>query len=390
MTSNALHHFVPKSYLANFANSGEPRTIRLLHITSGLVHPVASIRDQCRRKHFYGEDPALEKALGGIEGVAADIFKRAIEEGTLPKQMTMQYRHMFNYIALQMGRTEAAETELNEILDSYAKHLLHRVHPELDGLEKITIGLKQAVIVSLQQALIMSPTLWDLHYVLLDVQGNARFITSDNPVISFNCFFGNRLMERTLGLATKGLQLFMPICPTRGILLYDPSLYKPYRMKGGIVPVFPNDIRQLNVMTYLNARAVVYWSTISDDRVAAKLHEQYRSLRVERKAALDAQILESNAQQMREFLAIRRLRPAFEPVLNCVRPRAKHLDLIQTGFRIPEWVTICRSWYDQVVAGKREGNDFFKDFAVAHPLAKTALDQIQRMNWNSSLPHTRL
>ena len=389
MPSNKRHHFVPKSYLQNFASDAGRKTIRLLNIRSGQVHRAASIRDQCRRDYFYGKTPELEKAIVGIEGAAAAIFRDGIELGVLPKQMTMRYRYLFNFVAAQLGRTESAEAELNELVDKFAKHMLSRMHPELDGLDRIQISWKDAVIVALRQALIMSPTLWDLHYCLLDARNNREFVTSDSPVVTLNSFFGHRLREFTRGLGMRGLQLFLPISPKRGIMFYDPSIYRPHRMKNGVVPVYPEDIEKLNTHTYLNAHNNIYWSSATTDQDVHGLHSAFAALRLAHKAEVEAQIVERTGTQVRERLMIRQVRADYNPVFRFLPISPALRTPVLPGFRIPKWMDLVRGYYDAVGAGEMVEKDFFKDYVLKQPLAKQALDQIQRMAWNSALPPLR-
>lgn len=389
MPSNKRHHFVPKSYLQNFASNQERKTIRLLNVRSGQVHGAVSIRDQCRRNYFYGKTPELEKAIVGIEGAASTIFRDAIESDVLPRQMTMRYRHMFNFVATQLGRTENAEAELNEFADKFAKHMLSRMYPELEGLNRVKISWKDAVIVALRQALIMSPTLWDLHYCLLDARNNREFVTSDSPVVTLNSFFGHRLLEFTRGLGMRGLQLFLPISPKRAIMFYDPSIYRPHRMKKGVVPVYPEDMQKLNAHTYLNAHNNIYWSNDNVDPDVHALHSAFAAFRIAHKAEIEAQIVERTGTQVRERFMIRQARPDYNPEFRFLPTNPALRAPVLPGFRIPEWMDLVRSYYDAVGNGEMAGKDFFKDYAVKHPLAKQALDQIQRMAWNSALPPSR-
>jgi len=54
-------HFVPQFYLRIF--SGGERRIGLYGVDSGLLVPLASIKHQCYRHHFYGKNERIRKCF---------------------------------------------------------------------------------------------------------------------------------------------------------------------------------------------------------------------------------------------------------------------------------------------------------------------------------------
>ena len=73
MPSNKKHHYVPRFYLKNF--SCDSRSISLFNIKAQKIVAEASLKSQCYRDYFYGKEPTIEKALGDMEVIAAQITR---------------------------------------------------------------------------------------------------------------------------------------------------------------------------------------------------------------------------------------------------------------------------------------------------------------------------
>jgi len=71
MATNKNQHFVPRCYLRPFTLDSANVAINLFNIDRMKFVERAPVKHQCSRDYFYGEDPALEKALQAEEGLYA-------------------------------------------------------------------------------------------------------------------------------------------------------------------------------------------------------------------------------------------------------------------------------------------------------------------------------
>src|SRR5260370_17381129 len=84
------------------------------------------------RPYFYGKDGRIETGLGMLEDAAAPMFRRMIVERKLPPRRSPDQGLLVEFIAVQRGRTQARETEINDMVDRFGKYVLRkRVEPDL-------------------------------------------------------------------------------------------------------------------------------------------------------------------------------------------------------------------------------------------------------------------
>lgn len=73
MATNKNQHFVPRCYLRPFTLDSANVAINLFNIDRMKFVERAPVKHQCSRDYFYGEDPALEKALQAEEGLYVSV-----------------------------------------------------------------------------------------------------------------------------------------------------------------------------------------------------------------------------------------------------------------------------------------------------------------------------
>jgi len=90
------------------------------------------------------------------------------------------------------------------------------------------------------------------------------------------------------GLASKGLQLFLPISPEICVLVYDPSTYEYGSTRRRACTAGVNDVKLLNALQAVNAKSCIYFdpSRTSDCELARlqnirKEHADVRRVRVD-------------------------------------------------------------------------------------------------------------
>lgn len=91
------------------------------------------------------------------------------------------------------------------------------------------------------------------------------FITSDHPVVQYNQFLEmHKHPYGSIGIAIKGLQVFLPIGPKHQVILYDSSCYKIGDRRKNIVLSNMMDVENLNKLQVLNCDNIIYFRHLSE------------------------------------------------------------------------------------------------------------------------------
>ena len=256
MTKNKNQHIVPQLYQRFFSNDGRSIDKYLIHQRK--IVKQASIKNTASEDYYYDDKEfiesgkqTIEKTLNIIEPGAAIAIQELIQNGEeilAPKE----FQFLYSFIGLQILRTKPYAKRTEEVSNNILKELNTQVQKLFPDLV-ITNDIKPH-IASLKHAASMTLSLLDLRYKVLDISiPDTFFLTSDNPVSQFNSFlYRNNIYNQ--GPALVGALIFMPISPTKGVLLYDSQIYKVGTRKSTVVPIRQKtDIEALNLLTCLNA-----------------------------------------------------------------------------------------------------------------------------------------
>jgi len=166
MPHNKDQHFNPQFYLGNFVADENGRRIHLYHIARDRCIFGASIAGQCSRPYFYGKDGRVESGLAMLEDAAAPMFRLMITELKLPPRHSPEHWLLGLFIAVQHGRTQPRETEINEMADKFGTHVLRKhVEPDLAKyLDNVRISITNAATWNVHVAAVRAPVLFDLEY----------------------------------------------------------------------------------------------------------------------------------------------------------------------------------------------------------------------------------
>jgi Protein of unknown function (DUF4238) len=188
MPHNKDQHFNPQFYLRNFSADESRKSINLYNSALAKCIFGASVAGQCARPYFYGKDGQAEAGLGMLEDASAPIFRRMITERKLPPRHSAEHGLLSQFIAVQHGRTQAHEAELNEMADKFGKHVVRkRVEPDLvKHLDHARISITNAATWSVHVAAVQAPVLFDLEYKILVAPAGSFYISGDNPVVFLN------------------------------------------------------------------------------------------------------------------------------------------------------------------------------------------------------------
>jgi hypothetical protein len=258
MPDNKNHHFVPRFYLRNFSRS--ERSIDLFNLKSGRLIKGAPIKGQCSRDYLYGKDSQHEKSLSEVEGEISAMFRRVLYHRRLPRPFTAGHFLLCVHVAMQLLRTQYAGEALNESVDKMMKETFKN-DPRLNGenVDDFAFGYENPSLVTVFHGMLGFPLLMDLELALIFAPLGTEFITSDNPVVPYNKLMQWRTFGSNTGMASKGLQVFLPIWPRITLVMYDRDVYRFGRAKADSEAWASKDqVHELNVLQAASASENVY------------------------------------------------------------------------------------------------------------------------------------
>jgi len=264
MAKNKNQHFVPQYYFKYF--SKDKKTICVFNLKNHKYIPSATIKGQCSKNYFYGKNIRVEEIFSNIEMSASKIITKIIREKTLSSLSESERRNLMSDLAIQYGRTKKAK-QTEESLINYLTEKV--IKPEffqyarkngldlsLEDLEEMKISMKSQHSPFI--AMISGALLYDLEVVLLENETEIDFIFSDNPVVFCNSFFNNKVKNSTEGMASKGLQIYYPICSQFAIFAFDSNYYE-FSSAGTLKLKKESDIKILNGLQILYCNESVYF-----------------------------------------------------------------------------------------------------------------------------------
>lgn len=263
-------HYVPQFYQRYF--SIDNKNIGAYVISCGKNILSAPIKNQSSGDYFYSENMEIEHALGGMERLAKGVIDKIIAnpKGHLTKEE--QYT-LYSFTMMQEGRTlahvnliqEHADTVLSNLMKKQIELLRNNGNAaEVEGitdevLDRCSFNLKQPGMFALGTQAQLINTCIDLKYKVLINNTKIPFITSNNPAAIYDQFM-ERMGNQVYALGSRGLQIYLPLTPTLGVMFYDSKCYKLGDRKKTYVEISNDkDIKELNKLTASNAENIIYY-----------------------------------------------------------------------------------------------------------------------------------
>lgn len=264
MPKTKNQHYVPRFYLKNFSSNG--KSLNFIHLQNGKIVIGDSIKNQCSEDYFYGNTIPIEKAFGEIETSSSVLIKKIINENYVRLAKTQEHSLLQLFVVTLHSRTKYKSEELNEIADKMAKSLLE-LHPDVDKnlLDKVEIKLDFPLHYPILTSLTRYHLAQDLLIHLFINESKSNFITSDHPVIYYNKWTEEIKDYGSVGLASKGLLIFLPLSPKKLLLLYDGSVYKIGNKRDSVSTL--NDTKEvdnINLLQWLKCNNNIYFYSIDE------------------------------------------------------------------------------------------------------------------------------
>lgn len=381
MARNKDHHFNPQFYLRNFSADESGKSIHLYNIARAECIFGASIAGQCARPYFYGKDGRLETGLGMLETAAAPMFRRMISERKVPARRSAEHGLLGQFIAVQQGRTQARQSELNDMADKFGKHVVQkRLEPDLvEALKYVRLSIPNATIWNVHNSAVLAPILFDLECKLLVAPAGVFYIAGDDPVVFLNQYVdqGNSRNVRAAasitgfgsrGFASRGLQISFPISPGVSLFLYDRDLYKVGPVGRGAINISNEDVDHLNTLQYINSHKNVYFAAEKHAEYVRRLAKSFEPLRRPAFGKFEVAKPERHGGRREERITVGASDPKFIPCLAFSNVKRRVNKTPTPGVRDPAIVRIVKDFSDEM---NRRGEPMeFDPFLSRHPLAR--------------------
>lgn len=374
MPHNKKHHYVPRFYLKRFSPNG--RSINLWNIKNERKILSANLKHQCYKNYFYGKELEVEKALGVVEGQSSHIFRLIDKFQAPPPHGSDDYLTLVIYMLMQHGRTAYSADSLDEMSDKLIKHLMGPKAKE-DGIDlsKITIGIKESAQYSLGITTQMYPLMLDLDCKLLLNETNVEFVTSDNPVVLYNQLLSFRKYGSNTGLASKGLQVFLPINSNMLLYFYDFDSYSVGNNRSSVFRLsIPSDIYNLNTLQMVSAYENVYFENKDFD--IESLDRKANSFRRDQKSSMNVFPGQETEETKSEFIASSKqdvrinLKLSFSRITKGARKWRTKFQKKQLQpavvVRNKELCDDHKEFLDKVDTGEYNPGEFFKFMEIKH------------------------
>lgn len=277
--SKGKHHYVPRFYLKNFAS--EPKRIHIFNIDKGLAIRSGSLRDQCYKNKFYGRTDELEDILAQMEGKISPVITSILSVLRSFHLCLEEHKWLLIFLGLQVTRTTAAAERVNESVDKLYKNIASR-DARFEGMDLslVRVGFENPVLHSMVSFVQFAAHLGDLIPHLIINESALPFITSDNPVVLYNQYCEGIKGVGTTGAISRGLQIFVPISPTRLLLLYDQAIYKVNDRDTRITVLSrADDVGVMNLLNAANAERVLLFSRWDDAETVRRLTQRSKKYR---------------------------------------------------------------------------------------------------------------
>ncbi|GLQ82823.1 hypothetical protein GCM10007881_63460 [Mesorhizobium huakuii] len=279
MAQNKNQHYVPRCHLRPFTLNGEGACLNLYNVSSGKIIEEASASGQCSKDYFYGHDLDVEKAFQEIEGLYASTIRNI--EARNGASEDAELFSLLNFAFLQRLRTDNAVRRVHQMQQMNEDIIFRGEERQAQRWKPMSrLELVQLTMVAYRDR---RDVLDDLKTVVVRNETELEFVTSDDPSISTNRYYIQKLGATDFGLSNAGAIIALPISPRLLFLAYDGGCYTIPEKNGGVVRLKKAaDVAHVNRFQILNCSANLYFS---DMAMASKIAAQFREDEASRIAA---------------------------------------------------------------------------------------------------------
>jgi hypothetical protein len=236
MTIAKVQHYVPQFLLKNFGR-GKKDQLWVFDKVSGRSF-FTNVKNVASETRFYdfevdGKTVSLEPILTKIESAAKHVIQKILNEDTLRSLNEVERTQMAVFCSIQMARTRNFREQWLSFPRMLRKEFEKRGDQVASGsqAEQLIQDLTENdVKAETGRFILEAPGMFaehfaSKHWVLAATDRKHPFQISDNPLTRQNLiespFRGN------LGLTVPGIEIYLPLAPTRALAMWCTSLTVP-------------------------------------------------------------------------------------------------------------------------------------------------------------------
>lgn len=299
MASKKNQHFLPQYFFKYF--SSNKKTINLILRKTGKIINNASIKGQCSKNNFYGEEK-IENLFSKIEGEHGRILRRVLALKSFQDfknyvndydpdiqndiEINPDILTLLQVVLFQRSRTEYEAKKSNESFakmykEIFLSHLEAKEEVELlQYKEKFDISINEtaSVLMLVELAFESTPAILDMGIYILKNKTDTEYIFSDSPVVLYNKAYKDIKGHGVLGLQSPGLLVFFPISPDTCLLLVDEQKYQGELLGNHYFHVTNKfDIDNINKLQLHHSLNAIYFSDNLPEKYIKKIWRQQKS-----------------------------------------------------------------------------------------------------------------
>lgn len=233
MTEAKIQHYVPKFLLRNFG-LGKKDHVWVYDKQSGRSFQT-NAKNVASENRFYdfeidGTIYSLESGLSQIESKTKPVIAQILHSDTVSVIDARDRAMLASFLAIQFIRTKAFRmqwAELPRILRRKIESMGDNVAPGSQAEALIQEPTENQIKIDTTRMILDAPKTYGPHFLdkawfLAKTTSSHPFILGDNPVSLQNHIdmepYGN------LGLAVRGIEIYLPLSSTRALAMWCPSL----------------------------------------------------------------------------------------------------------------------------------------------------------------------
>lgn len=227
-----VQHYVPQFLLRKFGN-GKKDQLHVFdkHTSRSFPSNAKNVASESRFYDFQLEEheATLEPRLAELEGASKPLLDRILEKDSVAVLSKAERELTATFLAVQFTRTKAFREQVLDLPRKLGEHLRSQAatREDLDAIsEFIELPDENELKIQATHFIINAPKDFGPHFLnkdwlLIATTRKAPFIIGDHPLALQNTIdmrpYGN------LGLAVEGIEIYLPLSPTRALAMWCPS-----------------------------------------------------------------------------------------------------------------------------------------------------------------------
>ncbi len=221
-TEPKRQHYVPRFYLEYFAKVPDRKQLHVLEVKTGQAF-VTNVTNVAVEGRLYNtpDGGSVEKDLNEIEGATAPAWAHLNDCTGLSQLCETDRQLIAGFVSSLIGRNPSTLTDLGEIVGAIKKAFEDSTPTEelARQIEQFDRGKATRIMNDItKDSHRLVHYILNKKWILGTPPAGYLFPTSDNPVVRSNSF---RHGHGTLGLASSGVEIYLPVSPQRVLMMVD-------------------------------------------------------------------------------------------------------------------------------------------------------------------------